>query len=127
MSSADRRRHTPILLDKARNDAVLLRKIADDIDVADEIVGFHTQQTVEKALKAVLEAGRRLPVLPRPRKTLRFAGASGGAPPDRDGALALTPWAAEFRYGDLMASALDRVRAAEVAAAILDWAEGEMP
>lgn len=30
-------RRTPISLAKARNDALLLRKIADDIEVADEI------------------------------------------------------------------------------------------
>jgi hypothetical protein len=44
LSSADECRRPPILLTKARNDAVLLRKIADDVEVADEMVGFHAQQ-----------------------------------------------------------------------------------
>jgi HEPN domain-containing protein len=128
LSSADRPRRTPILLAKARNDAVLLGKIATDIQVADDIVGFHAQQTVEKALKAVLEIrGVDYPYSHDLARLFALLDDSGGAPPDRDDALALTPWAAEFRYGDVVASALDRVRAAEVAAAILEWADGEMP
>lgn len=45
----------PPLLVKARNDALVLDKLAEDPEVADESVGFHAQQAVEKALKAVLE------------------------------------------------------------------------
>lgn len=48
---------------------------------------------------------------------------SGGAPGYRDEALALIPWAASFRYGDAVASSLDRDLAQAVAEAILSWAE----
>lgn len=92
-------RRTPISLAKARNDALLLRKIADDIEVADEIVGFHAQQTVEKALKAVLEVrGVDYPYTHDLARLFALLDGSGGAPRDRDDAVALTPWAAEFRY-----------------------------
>jgi HEPN domain-containing protein len=52
-----------LLLRKAREDAEAVRKFATDPDLADAVVGFHAQQAVEKALKAVLAAlWRRLPL-----------------------------------------------------------------
>jgi hypothetical protein len=45
-----------LLLRKAREDADAAAKLAADGDTADAIVGFHAQQAVEKALKAVLAA-----------------------------------------------------------------------
>lgn len=127
MPNADADAGAPILLSKARNDVVLLRKIADDPEVADEIVGFHAQQAVEKAIKAVLEARR----VDYPRthdlaRLLELLDASGGAPPDRDEALALSPWAAEFRYGDVIAGSLDRHRALVAADSALTWADSQI-
>jgi HEPN domain-containing protein len=43
-----------LLLRKARQDAALLNKLSDDLDVADDIIGFHYQQVIEKSLKALL-------------------------------------------------------------------------
>ena len=43
-----------LLLQKARQDLALVKSVGDSGAVADEIVGFHTQQAVEKALKSVL-------------------------------------------------------------------------
>ena len=43
-----------LLLQKARQDFDLVVSVTDDHAVADEIVGFHIQQTVEKAIKASL-------------------------------------------------------------------------
>ena len=127
MPNADADAGAPILLSKARNDLVLLRKIADDPEVADEIVGFHAQQAVEKAIKAVLEArGVDYPRTHDLARLLELLDASGGAPPDRDEALALSPWAAEFRYGDVIAGSLDRTRALVTAEALLAWAEHEI-
>lgn len=51
---------------------------------------------------------------------------SGGAPEHRDDAVALTPWAAEFRYGDVVSGTLDRSDALTVAGRILAWAEREV-
>ena len=43
-----------LLLQKARQDLALVQNVGDNETIADEIVGFHVQQTVEKAIKAVL-------------------------------------------------------------------------
>ena len=39
---------------KARSDEVALEKLSGDHDVPDDVIGFHTQQAVEKLLKAYL-------------------------------------------------------------------------
>lgn len=127
MSSAEGDPRTPVLLTKARNDAVVLRKIAADPEIADEIVGFHAQQTVEKALKAVLETREvDYPYTHDLARLFELLDGTGGAPEGRDDALALSPWAAEFRYGDVMAHSLDRDEAIAAATAILEWAEREI-
>ena len=43
-----------ILIQKARQDLAAVGELRDSAKVADEIVGFHAQQTIEKSLKAVL-------------------------------------------------------------------------
>lgn len=43
-----------IALQKAGQDLVAVQKWLTDIEVADEIIGFHIQQAIEKSLKAVL-------------------------------------------------------------------------
>ena len=45
-----------LFLRKADSDLTAARTLADDDDQDDAVVGFHTQQAVEKALKAVLAA-----------------------------------------------------------------------
>lgn len=42
------------LLKKAEQDLVAVHKWSSDTDISDEIIGFHTQQAIEKSLKAVL-------------------------------------------------------------------------
>ncbi|MEK9149267.1 MAG: HEPN domain-containing protein [Candidatus Desantisbacteria bacterium] len=39
---------------KARQDLTVLEKLVNDEEVADEIIGFHAQQVVEKSIKAIL-------------------------------------------------------------------------
>ncbi len=39
---------------KARSDEIALDKLADDPDVPDDLIGFHSQQALEKLLKAAL-------------------------------------------------------------------------
>jgi HEPN domain-containing protein len=41
-------------LTKAEQDLIAVRKWLADEDIADEIIGFHIQQAIEKSLKAVL-------------------------------------------------------------------------
>ena len=43
-----------ISLAKAKQDLVAVRKWLNDLDISDEIIGFHVQQAIEKSLKAVL-------------------------------------------------------------------------
>ncbi len=43
-----------LLLQKARQDLDLVVRVADTEAVADEIVGFHIQQAIEKAIKSAL-------------------------------------------------------------------------
>jgi len=40
----------------ARSDGEAVRALCDNPEIADEIIGFHTQQAIEKALKAWLAA-----------------------------------------------------------------------
>ncbi len=47
---------------RAAGDLHVCRKLADDTDIDDSIIGFHAQQAVEKALKvAVVLADIELP------------------------------------------------------------------
>ena len=52
-SSADRR-EAALLLRRGREDETVVAKLIDDAQIADAVIGFHAQQAVEKALKAVL-------------------------------------------------------------------------
>lgn len=87
-------------LHKAGQDMTVLEKWGKDPDIAEEILGFHAQQTAEKMLKAVLAyQGIEIPfthrltdlidmgkehdiILPAKLEDIRF----------------LTPFAVEFRY-----------------------------
>jgi len=39
------------LLDRAADDITLVRRVVDDAEIADAIVGFHAQQAVERPSK----------------------------------------------------------------------------
>jgi HEPN domain-containing protein len=43
-----------ISLEKAQQDLVAVGKWLTDIDISDEIIGFHIQQAIEKSLKSIL-------------------------------------------------------------------------
>ena len=45
------REQSKMLLRKAKADEVLVDKILDDVDVADELVGYHCRRRWEKCLK----------------------------------------------------------------------------
>jgi HEPN domain-containing protein len=101
----------------------------DDPSAPDEVVGFHAQQAVEKLIKAVLSHRsveyQRTHQLERLVTLLRNAGIS--YPPELSEAVALTPFAVEFRYDllpihDDAASAFDRRWAKRCVERIADWA-----
>ncbi len=115
-----------LLLEKARNDAVIVRRSQTDPEIADEIAGFHVQQAAEKCFKAVLcTAGvpyRRTHDLQELHDLLSDAGIE--VPPGLVEILDWSPYAVEYRYGDWFQSEpMDRGRALELVEMALRWAE----
>lgn len=125
MASRDRRELAEVLLRKARGDETTVQVLAEQ-DVPDEVVGFHAQQAVEKALKAVL-AFREIDYafshdLAYLSDLLEAKGVD--VPSEVRAAEELRPWAAQFRYEDPGpdSSQLDRERARDLASTAVDWA-----
>lgn len=92
--------------------------------IADAVVGFHAQQAVEKALEAVLSAhDREYPWTHDLRHLIELLHDAGQPLPE---ALAearrLTPWAAEFRYGETIDDDLDRRATLDLVESVLVWA-----
>ena len=119
--------HAKSLLKKARDDQHAMAALMEDTNSARWIVGFHAQQSVEKAIKAVLaERGIEFPFthdLVRLLELLPDAGAS--LPPDATELAILNPYGAMFRYEEPSSSQslLDQGRVKELVARTLDWAE----
>lgn len=106
-----------------------LAKLGDDPAVADETVGFHAQQAVEKALKAVLLAldGRMRRTHDLERLYRAVAQHGMVLPFSIDDMAGLTPFAVEYRYADLAddaEEALDRNQLRRLVTDVLGWAEG---
>jgi HEPN domain-containing protein len=112
----------------ADRDIRAFRKLSDDPEIDDEIVGFHAQQAVEKCLKAVLVKHR---VEVRKTHDLQvlldlLTQNNLPIPPAREGIEALGPFAVELRY-DLMATEpLDRAQAHNVVNSVRRWAEEQL-
>ena len=118
------------LLQKARDDAWLLVHVLDEPEAPTWGLGFHAQQAVEKALKAVLAA--RAVEYPRTHNLglildlLRDAGID--LSPDADRLPQLTPFGALLRYEDDMEagpsdSLLDRDWVRTCVEETLKWGE----
>ncbi len=89
---------------------------------------FHAQQSVEKALKAVLTAGKvyfrhthDLEELSKLLVDARFAPPCTG-----DDLRRLTPFAVELRYDENATPLLTREEAAHIASATLEWAKQQV-
>ncbi len=96
--------------------------------VADAPIGFHAQQAVEKALKAVLAARRQdFPSTHDLQLLTRRLEQSGPAVPAavRE-ARRLAPWAVEYRYGEVIDEALDRPAAVRLVDETIAWAAAEV-
>jgi len=113
------------LIRKAEQDEVVLAKLLEDPDIADEILGLHLQQAVEKRLKAVLafnevdfkrthNLGHTLTELERNEIEL---------PGSRDQIVTLTPWAGEARYEEWFDGSLDRPAVMGLLATVGEWSE----
>jgi HEPN domain-containing protein len=94
--------HAEEILQAARRDLRALRAMNDPHAFADEIFGFHAQQSVEKALKAWLAfLGIQFPRthdLKKLADLLREAGASVGGV---DAFIDLNAFAVQYRYESL--------------------------
>lgn len=112
-----------LLLRKAESDLAAARALAAELDQHDEAIGFHSQQAVEKAVKAVLTLAQ----IEAPRthdltflvELLNERGIE--APTVLIESEWLTPWAVTTRYDDLD-EVLDRAAALRFARAAVDWA-----
>jgi len=106
----------------ATGDLYACRKLADDAEIVDRIIGFHAQQAVEKALKVALVLADS--ELPRTHDlellVEQVKGAGTKVPGELSGTEWLTPWAAELRYDEPIA--LDRTAALAAAESASGWA-----
>jgi HEPN domain-containing protein len=125
LSKRDEHDVADALLVKAVGDEAGLRALVDNHDVPDHVAGFLAQQAIEKALKAILIARN----VPFERKhdidylcsLIEDAGLD--LTPELSAAVALTPWAVEFRYANPFDTPpLDRSKALETVVAVREWA-----
>jgi HEPN domain-containing protein len=130
LPEADLNETARVLRKKADEDATVVWELLENTRIADSIIGFHTQQAVEKWLKAVaatagLSYGRTHDI----DRLLEILEAAGIAlPPDRDRLSVLTQYAVPLRYDELLdAEFVDR----EVLEFLLDqvaqWVNAQLP
>jgi HEPN domain-containing protein len=112
------------LLAAAARDHLVWAKLAADPEIHDTSLGFHAQQTVEKALKAVLARAqvpfRRTHDIAELLDLVSDAGLPG--PPHADRLDELNPYAVEARYGWSGSAALDRAAVTRWLDDVLLWA-----
>jgi len=112
----------------AHRDRDVFYLLAEASHIADESVGFHAQQVVEKCLKAVLACHqvevRRTHDLSRLIELLREH--SLPLPPNADSLELLTPYAVMARYDVVQSFAMNRVEVGELVRAIVKWAEEQL-
>jgi HEPN domain-containing protein len=112
------------LLDRAQDDHVAAQALLDVAAVSDAIVGFHAQQAVEKAFKALL-AGRGVtfPFTHNIGLLMTFIEDAGIlAPPSLANADLPTPYGVALRYGAKLPGTVDRRTALELAGSAVVWA-----
>jgi len=119
--------HARALVARAQDDRYVLDRLATDENAPTWVLGFHAQQAVEKALKAMLSL--RGVEFPRTHnlsmllELLRRAGAT--LPPDGEELVRLIPFGVALRYEDAVDGevlSLDRDWALGVVARTLSWA-----
>jgi len=112
-------------LDLAARDCVALRVLAADTSTADETVGFHAQQSVEKCLKAVLILHavefRKTHALDELIDLLTKHDLP--LPPDADELDMLTPYAVLLRYDFDVCESLSREKTIRLVEHVYGWTE----
>jgi HEPN domain-containing protein len=115
------------LLRLAREDEAAAQAMLDVGAVTDAIVGFHAQQAVEKALKAVLAvSGVEFPFTHDIQGLVELCEAEGAVlPADLTDIDQLTPYGVRLRYGAVdVAAPVERETALRWAEQTIAWAEG---
>ncbi len=120
----EQREYAELLLEHATSDLGACRVLMAGEDMRDDVVGFHAQQAVEKALKvALVLADVDFPRTHDLRELADIADEHDVAVPEAiQEARWLTPWAAQLRYE--MLEPLDRDAAFSIAADAVEWATG---
>jgi len=114
-----------ILARKASEDAVALRQLEGNSEIADSILGFHAQQAIEKWLKAVLAShGIEFEYTHDLRHLIGLVEGSGLAFPfDIPTVVMFTEFAVPLRYEELLdAEPLDRHAAVSLVNDVNAWA-----
>ena len=118
-----------VLARKAEGDAKAVRVFASNLEISDDIVGFHAQQAVEKWLKSVI-AGRGEDfeyTHDLHRLVMLATGEEGELPVDVDAVITLTQYAVPLRYEDLLdAEPLDREATVALVEEVGRWATAEV-
>jgi len=115
-----------ILAQKATDDAVAVREIERNPEIADSILGFHAQQAIEKWLKAVLaQSGAEFEYTHDLRHLIGLIEAAHIAfPLDIPTVISFTEFAVPLRYEDLLdAEPLDRPAAVTLVDEVGAWAK----
>ena len=117
-----------LFLSKAAQDELILDKLLDDHDIADEVWGFHAQQAAEKLLKALLSFHsihfRKTHDVTELMDILIDQGFS--IPDILTEIRILTPFAVEYRYADIFfedEESLDRIGVREIILKLRGWVE----
>lgn len=119
-----------LLSRKAAGDEDVLYRLIDIPEVADDQLGFHAQQAVEKLLKAVLVrhgvAYDRTHNIAYLLTLLERVGVEAPSGVDPEDLIALSPWAVQFRYDDETAAVLDRPSARQAVEKTRAWADAQL-
>lgn len=112
------------LLSLAQEDKAAAEALLEVRGVSDAIVGFHAQQSAEKAFKAVLASrSADFPFTHNIGFLMQLCDDAGvDLPPSLAEADLLTPYAVALRYGSRSAGTLGRAAALELAAEAVEWA-----
>jgi HEPN domain-containing protein len=117
-----------MLLGAAADDEFMARSLLPIEGVTDAGLGYHTQQAVEKSLKAVLVLRSvEFPYTHDLGGLVRLCQTNDIDVPERlSGVGDLSPFAARLRYGATLLAPLDRDQALKWAAAAVQWARQQI-
>lgn len=115
-----------LLLRKAREDLDAVEALVHLPNIGDAVIGFHAQQAVEKAMKAVLvDRGDVVPrTLDLSHLLERLEAVGVEVRDELVEVRRLGPWAVEYRYGESLDAVLDREASPRQVSRFVSWAQG---